>query len=64
MIYSWITITAELGELKQQSLHLLSNWLEFTQAIALVPGLSGVCSELAGNEDTHCGTTHAASVGE
>lgn len=39
VIYSWTIITAKLVELKQQSLHLLSNWLEFTRAVGLVPGV-------------------------
>ena len=39
VIYSWITITAKLVELKQQSLHLLSHWLDFTRAVVPVPGL-------------------------
>lgn len=36
VIYSWITLTAKLVELKQQSLHLLTSWLVFPRAVGLL----------------------------
>lgn len=41
VIYSWVTATEILVELRQQLLHLLTNWLEFTRAVGLLVLLLG-----------------------
>lgn len=41
VICSWVTVTENLVELRQQPLHLLTNWPEFARAVSLLVLLLG-----------------------